>query len=195
MLAELVSESEETACNWSKIASNYAVPKSLYRHQLDTITLILKGKHVFCGSPTGSGKTKFTLVVPKKIGKSYLAELFRQIKRSLAELFHQIKRSVAEQFHQIKRSVAEHYSNLNFNLARALEDKGSFIRHTYQIRYVALVLVVCTIQFSRLIQLVLLHFAWTFWVTLVTLLEIFIKRFSNVSDYPFLFSYQGMQHV
>ena len=57
MLAELVSESEETACNWSKIASNYAVPKSLYRHQLDTITLILKGKHVFCGSPTGSGKT------------------------------------------------------------------------------------------------------------------------------------------
>ena len=89
--------------------------------------------------------------------KSYLAELFRQIKRSVAELFRQIKRSmaeqfrqikrsVAEQFRQIKRSVAEHYSNINFNLARALEDKGSFIRHTHQIRCVALVIVVCTIQ-------------------------------------------------
>ena len=64
----------------------------------------------------------------------------------MAELFCQIKRSVAEQFRQIKRSVAEHYSNINFNLARALEDKGSFIRHTHQIRCVALVIVVCTIQ-------------------------------------------------
>ena len=59
-------------------------------------------------------------------GKSYLAEqfrqikrsvaeLFRQIKRSVAELFRQIKRSVTEQFRQMKRSVAEHYSNINFN--------------------------------------------------------------------------------
>ena len=56
------------------------------------------------------------------------------------------KSYLAEQFRQIKRSVAEHYSNINFNLARALEDKGSFIRHTHQIRCVALVIVVCTIQ-------------------------------------------------
>ena len=62
----------------------------------------------------------------------------------MAEQFRQIKRSVAEQFRQIKRSVAEHNSNINFNLARALEDKGSFIRHTHQIRCV--VIVVCTIQ-------------------------------------------------
>ena len=43
-----------------------------------------------------------------KIGKRYLAELFRKIKRSVSELFRQIKRSVAELFCQIKRSVAEH---------------------------------------------------------------------------------------
>ena len=43
-----------------------------------------------------------------KIGKSYLAELFRQIKRSAGKLFSQIKRSVAELFRQIKHSVAEH---------------------------------------------------------------------------------------
>ena len=40
-------------------------------------------------------------------GKSYLAEQFRQIKRSVVELFRQIKRTVAELLRQIKRSVAE----------------------------------------------------------------------------------------
>ena len=35
---------------------------------------------------------------------------------------------------------------INLNLERSLEDKGSFIRHTHQIRCVALVIVVCTIQ-------------------------------------------------
>ena len=51
--------------------------------------------------------------VREKKGKSYLAEQFRQIKRSVAELFRQIKRSVAEQFRQIKRSVAEQLSQNN----------------------------------------------------------------------------------
>ena len=41
--------------------------------------------------------------------KSYLAEQFRQIKRSLAEQFRQIKRSLAEQFRQIKHSLADQF--------------------------------------------------------------------------------------
>ena len=57
MLMELSSGAVETARLWDQIASKYAVPKSLYQHQVDTITLILQGKHVFCGSPTGSGIT------------------------------------------------------------------------------------------------------------------------------------------
>ena len=48
----------------------------------------------------------------KRIGKSYLAEQFRQIKRSVAELFRQIKRSVAEQFRHIKRSMAEQFRQI-----------------------------------------------------------------------------------
>ena len=42
-----------------------------------------------------------------KIGKSYLAEQFRQIKRSVAELFRQIKRSVAEhwRFNRKKKHI------------------------------------------------------------------------------------------
>ena len=78
--------------------------------------------------------------------KSYLAEQFRQIKCSMAELFRQIKRSLAEQFRHIKRSVAGQYLNVNLNLERASEDKGCFIRHTHQTRFVSLVFVVCTIQ-------------------------------------------------
>ena len=54
---DLIDGAVETTRLWGQIALNYSVPKSLYPHQADTITLILKGKHVFCGSPTGSGKT------------------------------------------------------------------------------------------------------------------------------------------
>ena len=39
---------------------------------------------------------------------------FRQATFYLAELFRQIKRSVSEQFHQIKRSVAEPHMEISF---------------------------------------------------------------------------------
>ena len=50
-------------------------------------------------------------------GWSYLAEQFRQIKRSLAEQFRQIKHSLAEQFRQIKRSLAEQFRQIKRSLA------------------------------------------------------------------------------
>ena len=51
-------------------------------------------------------------VLKKKTGKSYLAALFRQIKRRMAELFCQMKCSVVESFLQIKHSVVEHISKM-----------------------------------------------------------------------------------
>ena len=53
----LTEEREKTKADWTVICENYNVPKNLFPHQIDTITLLLKGEHVFCGSPTGSGKT------------------------------------------------------------------------------------------------------------------------------------------
>ena len=52
-----------------------------------------------------------------KVGWSYLAEQFRQIKRSLAEQFQQIKHSLVEQFRQIKRSMAEQFCQIRRSLA------------------------------------------------------------------------------
>ena len=54
---DLLTEGEVTKVNWSNICEKFPVPKSLYRHQIDTMTLLLRGENVFCGSPTGSGKT------------------------------------------------------------------------------------------------------------------------------------------
>ena len=48
---------EQIVSKWESIAASYTVPRSLYQHQIDTIMLLLQGKHVFCSSPTGSGKT------------------------------------------------------------------------------------------------------------------------------------------
>ena len=48
---------QEILASWNTIAEQYAVPKLLYKHQLDTIALLLSGENVFCGAPTGSGKT------------------------------------------------------------------------------------------------------------------------------------------
>ena len=42
---------------WRIICEQHAVPKSLYQYQLDTISLLLSGETVFCGVPTGGGKT------------------------------------------------------------------------------------------------------------------------------------------
>ena len=54
---DIVAENEAVVKSWSKIREEYAVPKSLYRHQADTIALVLRGEQVFSASPTGSGKT------------------------------------------------------------------------------------------------------------------------------------------
>ena len=43
--------------SWNAITEQYAVPKTLFKHQVDTIALLLSGENVFCGAPTGSGKT------------------------------------------------------------------------------------------------------------------------------------------
>ena len=53
-------------------------------------------KFYYCDK--NSSLYKFLLVMEINYGKSYLAKLFRQIKRSVAEVFRQIKRSVAEMF-------------------------------------------------------------------------------------------------
>ena len=42
---------------WRDICEKFAVPKSLYKYQLDTMSLLLSGETVFCGVPTGGGKT------------------------------------------------------------------------------------------------------------------------------------------
>ena len=54
---DLSGKAEGTERAWAKICETYPVPKALYRHQVDTISLLLSGEHVFVGSPTGSGKT------------------------------------------------------------------------------------------------------------------------------------------
>ena len=43
--------------SWNTINEQYNVPKTLFKHQVDTIALLLAGENVFCGAPTGSGKT------------------------------------------------------------------------------------------------------------------------------------------
>jgi hypothetical protein len=50
-------EREKIKSAWVALCQQYSVPKQLYKHQVDTILLLLGGDHVFCGSPTGSGKT------------------------------------------------------------------------------------------------------------------------------------------
>ena len=47
------SEMEAIQNTWEQICDKFPVPKSLYRHQKDTIALLLRGESVFCGSPTG----------------------------------------------------------------------------------------------------------------------------------------------
>ena len=56
-IMDFSADAESTVRLWKEIALRYAVPTSLFKHQVDTITLLMKGCHVFCSSPTGSGKT------------------------------------------------------------------------------------------------------------------------------------------
>ena len=42
---------------WIEISETFSVPKQLFDHQADTIALLLSKNNVFCGLPTGSGKT------------------------------------------------------------------------------------------------------------------------------------------
>ena len=54
---DIIGERVKIRRIWSDISEIYSVPKTLYDHQMDTISLILNGDLVFVGSPTGSGKT------------------------------------------------------------------------------------------------------------------------------------------
>ena len=54
---DIIEERDKIRRTWTEISDYYSVPETLYDHQVDTISLLLKGDHVFVGSPTGSGKT------------------------------------------------------------------------------------------------------------------------------------------
>ena len=54
---DLSAQAVTTKAAWTEICEDFAVPKILFQHQIDTISLLLGGENVFCGSPTGSGKT------------------------------------------------------------------------------------------------------------------------------------------
>ena len=54
---DIIEERDKIRRAWTDISDVYSVPKALYDHQVDTISLLLQGDHVFLGSPTGSGKT------------------------------------------------------------------------------------------------------------------------------------------
>ena len=53
----LLSQREVIKERWSEICENYCVPKKLHDHQADAIGLLMSKENVFCGLPTGSGKT------------------------------------------------------------------------------------------------------------------------------------------
>lgn len=49
---------ENVSYEWAKnVVPVHPVPESLFPHQLDAMSLLMEGSHVFLAVPTGSGKT------------------------------------------------------------------------------------------------------------------------------------------
>ena len=58
----MIPQREIVREKYKEICENFDVPKSLFDHQADTISLLLSKQNVLCGLPTGSGKTLAQLV-------------------------------------------------------------------------------------------------------------------------------------
>ena len=75
---------QEIIDSWNTITEQYAVPKTLFKHQVDTIALLLSGENVFCGAPTGSGKTLAQLATVLFTSGTLF---FRRTSKNEAQLF------------------------------------------------------------------------------------------------------------
>ena len=53
----LVQNRAHISEKWSQICETYSVPTTLYDHQMDTISLLMSRQNIFCGFPTGAGKS------------------------------------------------------------------------------------------------------------------------------------------
>ena len=56
-IPDLILERGHIRDKWSEISDTINVPKTIYDHQADTMTLLLARKNVLCALPTGGGKT------------------------------------------------------------------------------------------------------------------------------------------
>ena len=54
---DLSADAEGTISAWNEICEQFSVPRDLHSHQVDTMSLLIRGENIFCGVPTGSGKT------------------------------------------------------------------------------------------------------------------------------------------
>ena len=63
MNLENCTGNDAITASWAGICEEFSVPKTLYRHQVDTMSLLLSGEHVFCGSPTGRAEQNYLLTL------------------------------------------------------------------------------------------------------------------------------------
>ena len=61
----LIANRENVRRKWSEISEKHTnVPKTLFDHQADTVSLLLSKENVLCAQPTGGGKTLAQLGKP-----------------------------------------------------------------------------------------------------------------------------------
>ena len=61
----LIANREIIRSKWSEISDKHiSVPKTLFDHQADTVSLLLSKENVLCAQPTGGGKTLAQLGKP-----------------------------------------------------------------------------------------------------------------------------------